>query len=56
MEFISSTARRVPGHTSASVNDYIRQETDRQVNLAAQAGPEGIERRLAQTSKPAPPP
>jgi hypothetical protein len=43
---IPSTAQRVPEHTAEYVNEQIRRRTRENVARYADAGPEGIDRRL----------
>jgi hypothetical protein len=47
MNFVSTTAERVPAHTAAPVNARIREATELQVARVAQGGPDAIDRRLA---------
>ena len=41
-----STISRVPVHTDASINERIRQQTERNISRFRNAGPETIDRRL----------
>jgi hypothetical protein len=43
-----STVERVPNRTSDSVNEAIRDETERRIEQAKRLGPAAIERRLAE--------
>jgi hypothetical protein len=45
---IPSTAERVPQHTAERVNEEIRRQTEANVARYAAAGPEAIDRRLAE--------
>ena len=45
---IPATARRVPEHTAEHVNEEIRRQTEINVSRYAAAGPDAIERRLAE--------
>lgn len=45
---IPSTVERVPLHTAEHINERIRRETDERVANCAAAGPEAIDRRLAE--------
>jgi hypothetical protein len=48
---IPSTAERVPLHTAEHVNERIRRQTDERVASCAAAGPEAIDRRLAELNQ-----
>ena len=48
---IPSTARRVPEQTAEHVNEEIRRATERNVARYAAAGPEAIDRRLAELDR-----
>jgi hypothetical protein len=43
-----TTVCRVPDHTDAEVNEMIRQQTQRNIARFQNAGPDAIERRLAE--------
>lgn len=45
---IPSTVERVPLHTAEHINERIRRQTDERVANCAAAGPEAIDRRLAE--------
>jgi hypothetical protein len=45
---LPTTVCRVPDHTDASINEMIRQQTQRNVARLQNAGPEAIRRRLAE--------
>ena len=45
---LPSTTARVPLHTSQAYNEAIRRQTEENVARCAAAGPEAIERRLAE--------
>ena len=45
---IPSTVERVPLHTAEHLNERIRRQTDERVANCAAAGPEAIDRRLAE--------
>ncbi len=47
-EWIASTTARVPLHTPADINEQIRRQTEENVARYAAAGPEAIDRRLAE--------
>lgn len=46
-----STVDRVPDHTAPHVNDRIRRETEERIERVAAAGPEAIDRRLAELDR-----
>lgn len=48
---IPSTAQRVPEHTAEYVNEEIRRQTEANVVRYAAAGPEAIDRRLAELDR-----
>ncbi len=48
---IPSTAQRVPENTAARVNDEIRRRTEESIARCAAAGPEAIDRRLAELDR-----
>lgn len=48
---IPSTSKRVPEHTAAHVNEKIRHETEANVTQCRAAGPEAIDRRLAELDR-----
>ena len=45
---LPSTVSRVPDHTDASINEMIRQQTQKNIERLQNAGPAAIERRLAE--------
>lgn len=48
---IPSTVERVPLHTSAPVNEQIHYQTEMNIGHYAAAGPEAIDRRLAELDR-----
>ena len=48
---IPSTTQRVPRNTAGHVNDEIRRRTEESVARCAAAGPEAIDRRLAELDR-----
>jgi hypothetical protein len=48
---LPSTTERVPQHTSDSVNEAIRRQTEENIARYAQAGPEAIDRRLEELDR-----
>ena len=48
---IPSTTVRVPEHTAGHVNEEIRRRTEQNVARCAAAGPEAIDRRLAELDR-----
>lgn len=48
---IPSTVERVPQHTPKAYNEAIRRQTDENVARYAAAGPEAIDRRLAELDR-----
>jgi hypothetical protein len=48
---IPSTTQRVPEHTAERVNEQIRRQTEANVTRHGAAGPEAIDRRLAELER-----
>ena len=48
---IPSTTARVPEHTAELINEQIRHQTEENVARYAAAGPEAIDRRLAELDR-----
>lgn len=48
---LKTTAERVPANTDAAINERIRLQTIANIHMAADAGPQGIERRLAELDR-----
>lgn len=48
---LPTTKNRVPRNTSAEINDWIRYRTESSVARCAEAGPDAIERRLAELDR-----
>ncbi len=48
---LPANARRVPSHTADYVNERIRQQTEANIERFAHAGPEAIDRRLAELDR-----
>src|SRR5436305_2462560 len=48
---IPSTVQRVPEHTAGHINEQIRRRTEANIACYASAGPEAIDRRLAELDR-----